>query len=81
MCLFAGKRKRLTKNNASTDNLSAIKQEKLTLQVEYLKLKNYRTKLEILKLEKELKLPTSEFTATLPQHNYEIENDRCYQNL
>nr|CAI5829971.1 unnamed protein product [Callosobruchus analis]CAI5854070.1 unnamed protein product [Callosobruchus analis] len=77
----SGKRKRVTGNNISTENVSAIKQEKLTLQVEYLKLKNYRTKLEILKLEQELKLPASEFTATLPQYNYETENDRCYQNL
>ncbi|KAL1493886.1 hypothetical protein ABEB36_009570 [Hypothenemus hampei] len=76
-----GKRKRVTDKNASTDNESAIKEEKLTLQVEYLKLKNYRTKLEILKLEKELQLPMSEFTKSLPQCNYEIENGRCYQNL
>ncbi|CAH1112466.1 unnamed protein product [Psylliodes chrysocephalus] len=76
-----GKRKRVTANNACTDNASALKQEKLTLQVEYLKLKNYRTKLEIRKLDQELQLPISEFTSTLPQHNYEIENGRCYQNL
>ncbi|KAL1498395.1 hypothetical protein ABEB36_009202 [Hypothenemus hampei] len=52
-----GKRKRVTDKNASTDNESAIKEEKLTLQVEYLKLKNYRTKLEILKLEKNFNCP------------------------
>ncbi|CAH1113919.1 unnamed protein product [Psylliodes chrysocephalus] len=45
-----GKRKRVTANNACTYNASALKQEKLTLQVEYLKLKNYRTKLEIRKI-------------------------------
>ncbi|CAH1100876.1 unnamed protein product [Psylliodes chrysocephalus] len=76
-----GKRKRVTANNACTDNASALKQGKLTLQVEYLKLKNYKTKLEIRKLEQELQLPLSEFTSTLPQYNYEIENGRCYQNL
>lgn len=51
MCLFAGKQKRLTGNKVSTENVSAMKEEKMTLQVEYLKLKNYRTKLKILKLE------------------------------
>lgn len=76
MLLFPGKRKRVTGNN-----VSALKQEKLTLQVEYLKLKNYRTKLEILKLEQELKLPISKFTAIVPQHKYEIENGKCVQNL
>nr|CAI5838031.1 unnamed protein product [Callosobruchus analis] len=77
----SGKRKRVTGNNISTENVSAVKQEKLTLQVEYLKLKNYRTKLEILKLEQELKLPASEFTATLPQYNYETENDSSVEVL
>lgn len=45
------------------------------LMNEFLKLKNYRTRLEILKLEFELGLPRSEFTVHLPQPTFTVIQD------
>ncbi|KAJ8892071.1 hypothetical protein PR048_004647 [Dryococelus australis] len=50
-------------NEATNDFL----EKKRMLQLEYLKLQNYKTKLEILKLGTELGIPTSEFTCDIGQ--------------
>lgn len=62
--MVTGKRKRITQ--VVEKGCEKEKKEKLKLQIEYLRHKTYKTKLEILKLEKELGLPSSEFTQSIP---------------
>ncbi|XP_004521011.1 uncharacterized protein LOC101461666 [Ceratitis capitata] len=55
-----GKRKR----TATEDGISKIAEKEQHLLIEHLKLQNYKTKLEILKLETELNLPRSQYTKS-----------------